>query len=721
MKNTNYMKENREKWNQDSARRMREMRKRRAEEEAATNIAATPTDIHCFSSKQSAGKAIKRVEVVLPSNKERRAFVLMQLAKKEGLELLTPITEDRQPKRQKSALDALVEDFYRRDYISRCKPGRKDVVKVKIDGKVETTAKRFMLYTIAEAHALYLQEYPNQSVKRSKFYSLRPTTDVFLMAKKDQEVCVCPICENILFYAQAASLGCPKQLVDKLLCPPITLPPVVTYKDICKQATCTDCPINKGNYLTTYLPDKETFSLKRWVKGILVVDCVDKDKFKREFEDKLREYARHLYLKKVQSKTLEYDKETLKPGNVIIQTDFAENYAIHYQNEVMEAHWANVPGVVILTAVVYFKEAQDKNTRSKSFAVASDVSKNETLEMAFLLDAILIDLNNSGISFKNGIKLWTDGAAKHFKNRFAMCYLSRFSDLYGVEADWNFTESYHGKGPMDGVGAVVKHNVYMAVLRKGLLVRNPQEFYEAARDICKNITVLFRSAVDLEERQDQFLKLWTGAKECAGIQKARYVKVVCPYQVELYTTSIDTKPFAKRNLAPPHVVESTSHETPVVAKRRTVTNRSLFVDNDSEEEDDIPLCQLKRQNARLEHSEDQLRAIINDRRHQSAENKLQRSRKASHVEVGAFVLMKSEFLDTIKHYVGSVTALLDKDEVAVRYLRFQGKDMSFHFPKRDDIDNVPIASIVHVLPIPIASDGMYVFQGVKFPETMAVL
>ena len=146
-----------------------------------------------------------------------------------------------------------------------------------INGKQDTTAKRFMLYTIAEAHALYLQEYPNQAVKRSKFYSLRPTTDVFLMAKKDQEVCVCPICENMLFYAEAASLGCPKQLVDTLLCPPITLPPVVTYKDVCKQATCTDCPINKPNFMTTYLPDKESFSLNRWVKGILIVDCVEKN------------------------------------------------------------------------------------------------------------------------------------------------------------------------------------------------------------------------------------------------------------------------------------------------------------------------------------------------------------------------------------------------------------------------------------------------------------
>ena len=161
LKHAKYMKDNIEKWNEDSARRMREMRKRRAEEKTAMDTEATPKNMNCFSSKQSAGKAVKKAEVHLPSNKDRRMYVLMQLAKKEGLELLTPSTEGNQPKRQKSDLDVLVEDFYRRDYISRCKPGRKDVVKVMINGKQDTTAKRFMLYTIAEAHALYLQEYPN--------------------------------------------------------------------------------------------------------------------------------------------------------------------------------------------------------------------------------------------------------------------------------------------------------------------------------------------------------------------------------------------------------------------------------------------------------------------------------------------------------------------------------------------------------------------------------
>ena len=76
--------------------------------------------------------------------------------------------------------------------------------------------------------------------------------------------------------------------------------------------------------------------------------------------------------------------------------------------------------------------------------------------MAFLMEAVLVDLRNNGISFHKGVKIWTDGAAKHFKNRYAMSFFTHFERLFGAPAVWNFTESYHGKGPMDGVGAVLK-------------------------------------------------------------------------------------------------------------------------------------------------------------------------------------------------------------------------------------------------------------------------
>ena len=167
-------------------------------------------------------------------------------------------------------MDLEVEAFYRKDYISRIKPSRKDVIKVKKDnGDVEVMAKRYMLLTVAEAHTIYLKENDGNAnvVKKSQFYHLR-TEDVFLISKSDQEVCVCPTCENVGFYCETASLT-------------QTLLPIRIFKDVhvCKSGKCALCPINNPDFSANHIPECDAFHLKRWVKGLLVVDIVEEDMF----------------------------------------------------------------------------------------------------------------------------------------------------------------------------------------------------------------------------------------------------------------------------------------------------------------------------------------------------------------------------------------------------------------------------------------------------------
>ena len=234
-------------------------------------------------------------------------------------------------------------------------------------------------------------------------------------------------------------------------------------------------------------------------------------------------------MKNCQASALRDQRNNMRPGEVLIQADFAENYSIRHQNEIMEAHWSNLPGVAILTAVCYFHKTDSSNVTSQSYAVVSDATKNGTLEMACFMNSILNHLNNSDISFGRHVYIWTDGAAKHFKNRYAMAYLSHFERLYGAPAIWNFTESYHGKGPMDGIGAVLKHNVYFSVLRGQVTVSNALDFFDAAQKITTNVTILFKSQDEVTERAPEFLKLWGDTRECKGILKARCVKTQGPY------------------------------------------------------------------------------------------------------------------------------------------------------------------------------------------------
>ena len=149
--------------------------------------------------------------------------------------------------------------------------------------------------------------------------------------------------------------------------------------------------------------------MKKWTKGILEIENIPFDQFKSDFEKDITKYISHRNIKRIQNNALKKDKEGLVEGEILIQMDFVENYSIRYHSKVMEKHWTSVIGVVILTAVVYYK-GDSAELKNKSYAVASDVSTNTTLEMVFMLEGILIDLRNSWITFGKGVNLWTDGA-----------------------------------------------------------------------------------------------------------------------------------------------------------------------------------------------------------------------------------------------------------------------------------------------------------------------
>ena len=49
------------------------------------------------------------------------------------------------------------------------------------------------------------------------------------------------------------------------------------------------------------------------------------------------------------------------------------------------------------------------------------------------------------------------------------------------KAEWNFNESFHGKGSHDRVGEFLKFNFWLLVLRGQAFVRNANEFFETAK------------------------------------------------------------------------------------------------------------------------------------------------------------------------------------------------------------------------------------------------
>jgi hypothetical protein len=55
---------------------------------------------------------------------------------------------------------------------------------------------------------------------------------------------------------------------------------------------------------------------------------------------------------------------------------------------------------------------------------------------------------------------FSDGAASQFKQKFLSCNLTFMRASYGLDVQWHFFASGHGKGVMDGIGGSVKRVVW---------------------------------------------------------------------------------------------------------------------------------------------------------------------------------------------------------------------------------------------------------------------
>lgn len=86
------------------------------------------------------------------------------------------------------------------------------------------------------------------------------------------------------------------------------------------------------------------------------------------------------------------------------------------------------------------------------------------------------------VAFKK-VHYFSDGAGSQFKNRYHLACVIYHSTDFGIEATWNFFETAHGKGPVDGIGGEVKRAVWRAILQNRAVVNIAKEFARVATQV----------------------------------------------------------------------------------------------------------------------------------------------------------------------------------------------------------------------------------------------
>ncbi|KAK3918907.1 ARL14 effector protein [Frankliniella fusca] len=468
----------------------------------------------------------------------KTAEKVIKLVQEQGV---LPVVNQRigKPLNETTALE--VKKFYLRPDISRELPGMKDFKSVKEDGKRVRKQKRLFLSTLKEGYEFYKEVCPEHPVGFSTFAELRPKEVILAGASGTHSVCVCLIHQNMILMVAGARLDNLqdiqyqdktmenldyKMLLQKIHCPEPT--------ENCHLQKCDTCP-GPGSLrpLLTYIFQErfvEKIEFKQWTttdRSQLITQIQETEEFIDRLLESLPDLSVHSYIAKQQSKYYQEKKSSLQPGEVLVVGDFSENYSFTMQDEVPGHHWSK-DQVTVHPFVSYYKPSQDSETVTKSVIILSDDLKHNTGAVFAFQKELLRFLQNDLKINVTRVIYFSDGCAGQYKNKFNVANLLRHKDDFGMDAEWHFFATSHGKGPSDGVGGAFKRqaaNASLRVVNTGaqavmhIDINTPEQLYEWGKKTMKESAVLFVNKDSVEETRQSLADRFSKAAALPNIRK----------------------------------------------------------------------------------------------------------------------------------------------------------------------------------------------------------
>lgn len=392
-----------------------------------------------------------------------------------------------------------VKGFYCSDDVSRIMPGKKDYTSIKNnDGIRIQVQKRLILGNLREIYEAFKTKYPLQKIGFSKFADLRPKNCVIAGGSGTHVVCVCTIHQNvklmiaggnlntIILQGHAKPLKTYHDCLEKIMCNP---PGQRCYLDECD--LCPSISDFKEALLTSFEEEIiENVTYKQWVsvdRCTFETFCKSSQDFVEEFSIQLKTLKRHDFVAKQQSAFFSDKKITLNSNEAVVTCDFAENYSFVLQDEAQSFHWNNSMATVH-PFVVYYKDNDE--VRHKSFVCISECLKHDTILVHVFQRKLIHYLKEQMLPNLTKIFYFSDGSAAQYKNRKNFANLCHHrNDFDGINAEWHFYATAHGKGVCDGVGGTVKRLAAKASLQNPLSnqIMTPTQLFEWGR---KNINAI---------------------------------------------------------------------------------------------------------------------------------------------------------------------------------------------------------------------------------------
>jgi hypothetical protein len=158
-----------------------------------------------------------------------------------------------------------------------------------------------------------------------------------------------------------------------------------------------------------------------------------------------------------------------------MEFDFAENFSVPQQDQIQAAYYKPL-SLSLFTCCTWFRG------ECQSYVIVSESLEHHKEQ---ILPYVLRILEMSPEEVQH-VNIWTDGPYSQFKNRFVAhaisCFVNneRFQPMLKLKSImWNFFATSHGKGAVDGIGAVVKTEMRKKILARKVSINCARDFVAA--------------------------------------------------------------------------------------------------------------------------------------------------------------------------------------------------------------------------------------------------
>ena len=413
-----------------------------------------------------------------------------------------------------------VQSFYERDEVSRVMPGKNDYVAV--DGK--KVQKRIMNDYLKNIYERFSAEYPTITISFSLFCSMRPV-HILKCNLLSRNTCLCSRHQNM-----ALKFAALKKVGVSVPANPDVAARTLTITEFDQKVNALQIPQDEVKVF--YEAWKRVTDETGKKKMKIVTIGVDVEAFKKLMIADYIAFLDHVDRVFAQYEFIRKKKEALKPGEVLVQMDFSENFLCQTNDEIQSAYW-NATAVTLHPIVVYYRTTDDGELSHKSYVLVSEELAHNTTAVYTILKKFVPQLM-ADIPNVAKINYVTDSPTSQYRNRTIFHILHMHKKLFGVPASWFYFEAGHGKGPCDGIGGTAKRSAQDAVKLGKCLIQDANDFYLWASQHQQAITYLEYFGEDYKIAECEIMEMKKIATPIKGTMKLH--AIVVDYEEHTFLT-----------------------------------------------------------------------------------------------------------------------------------------------------------------------------------------